>query len=198
MILNQLLKGKKIILASQSPRRQQLLGELGVEYEVRHNGDSDESYPDTLPYSDIPIYLAQKKAEPFRKNLASNEMLITSDTIVWCNGSVLGKPIDRADAISILQKLSGHKHEVITGVHLIYKGKEHSFSASTDVYFRELTDEEINYYIDNFKPYDKAGAYGVQEWIGYVAVERIDGSYFNVMGLPVQKLYNELIKFLED
>jgi septum formation protein len=198
VILNQLLQGKKVVLASQSPRRHQLLGELGVEFEVRLNGETDESYPDTLKYSDIPIYLAQKKAEPFRKNLASNELLITSDTIVWCNGRVIGKPTDRNDAVAILKELSGVKHVVITGVTLLYKDKIHSFSASTDVYFRELTDEEINYYVDKFKPFDKAGAYGVQEWIGYVGVERIDGSYFNVMGLPVQKLYSELIKFLEE
>lgn len=198
MLLNQLLLGKKLVLASQSPRRQHLIGQLGVDFEVRLNGEADESYPEDLVYSEIPIFLAQKKAGPIRSTLADNEILITSDTIVWCEGQVLGKPKDRDDAVEILKVLSKKKHVVITGVHLIYNGKEHSFSSSTDVYFREISDEEINFYVDNFKPFDKAGAYGVQEWIGYVAVERIDGSYFNVMGLPIQKLYMELIDFVNN
>lgn len=196
MILNQLLQGKKLVLASQSPRRQHLLSQLGVDFEVRLNGEADESYPDSLNFAEIPEYLAKKKAEPYLDSLSNNEILITSDTIVWCNGRVLGKPADRGDAVSILKELSNNKHEVITGVYLIYNGNQRSFSAKTDVYFRALTIEEIDFYIDNFKPYDKAGAYGIQEWIGYVAVERIDGSYFNVMGLPIQKLYTELIDFL--
>lgn len=196
MLLNELLLGKKLVLASKSPRRQHLISQLGVDYEVRVNGEDDESYPEHLNPFDIPIFLAKKKAEPIRSTLAVNEILITSDTIVLCDNRVLGKPMDRDDAVSILKMLSNKKHVVITGVHLIYNGKEHTFSASTDVYFRKLTDEEIYYYVDNFKPYDKAGAYGVQEWIGYVAVERIDGSYFNVMGLPIQKLYMELLDLL--
>ncbi|MDX9845414.1 MAG: Maf family nucleotide pyrophosphatase [Tenuifilaceae bacterium] len=198
MLLDNLLKGKTIILASQSPRRQQLLAELGLPFEVRLFGEVDESYPTNLVYTDIPVYLAQKKAEPYKPSLQDNEILITSDTIVWCKGDVLGKPTDRDDAVEILRTLSGCKHTVVTGVAINFQGRFRSFIAETDVYFRSLTDEEILYYIDNFKPFDKAGAYGIQEWIGYVGVERIDGSYFNVMGLPVQKLYSELVSFLQE
>jgi septum formation protein len=197
VILNQKLQGKVLVLASQSPRRKHLLGELDLPFVVRLNGNTDESYPDSLPYNEIPVYLALKKAEPFVGTLAENEILITSDTIVWCNGKVLGKPMDRDHAIEILQEISGRKHVVITGVSFLHKGIQHSFSVSTNVYFRELLLEEIEFYIDKFKPFDKAGAYGIQEWIGYVGVERIEGSYFNVMGLPVQKLYAELSEFLE-
>ncbi len=198
MLLNQLLKGKTIILASQSPRRQQLLSELGLPFEVRFFSEVDESYPGNLSFTQIPVYLALKKAKPYKSTLKDNEILITSDTIVWCKGQVLGKPSDRDDAISILRTLSGSKHTVVTGVAMTHIDRMHSFIAETDVYFRHLSDEEIVYYIDNFKPFDKAGAYGIQEWIGYVGVERIDGSYFNVMGLPVQKLYSELLSFLQE
>lgn len=198
MLLHQLLKGKSIVLASQSPRRQQLLGELGLPFEVRLNGEGDETYPHDLHYLEIPVFLARKKAEPYKPTLASNEILITSDTLVWCNGEILGKPADRQNAIEMLQALSGNMHTVVTGVALTHNGKDHAFSSLTDVYFRHLSDEEIAYYVDTYKPFDKAGAYGIQEWIGYVGVERIDGSYFNVMGLPVQKLYSELIALLKD
>lgn len=196
MLLHHLLKGKSIVLASQSPRRQQLLAELGLPFEVRVNGEVDETYPSNLNPREIPEYLAKKKAESYIKSLASHEILLTSDTIVLCNGMVLGKPTDRQNAIDILQQLSGCKHSVITGVALSYNNLQHTFSAITDVYFRKLAEDEIFYYVDTFKPFDKAGAYGIQEWIGYVGVERIDGSYYNVMGLPVQKLYTELIAFL--
>lgn len=198
MLLHHLLKGKTIILASQSPRRQQLLAELGLPFEVRLFGEVNESYPTDLIYTEIPVYLAQKKAEPYKSSLKDSEILITSDTIVWCKGQVLGKPTDRDDAVEILRTLSGCKHTVVTGVAITFQGRFRSFIAETDVYFRHLSDEEILYYIDNFKPFDKAGAYGIQEWIGYVGVERIDGSYFNVMGLPVQKLYSELVSFLQE
>lgn len=198
MLLHQLLKGKTIILASQSPRRQQLLAELGLPFEVRFYNEVDESYPNTLLYTEIPVYLAKKKAEPYKSTLQDNEILITSDTIVWCEGQVLGKPSHRDDAVDILRTLSGNKHTVVTGVAMTHMARTHNFIAETDVYFRQLADEEIGYYIDNFKPFDKAGAYGIQEWIGYVGVERIDGSYFNVMGLPVQKLYSELLGFLQE
>ncbi|MFO8020897.1 MAG: Maf family nucleotide pyrophosphatase [Perlabentimonas sp.] len=197
MLLHNSLKGLKLVLASKSPRRQHLLAELGVPFEVRLNGEVDESYPPDLPHTEIPVYLAQKKAKPLLKTLAENEVLITSDTIVWCSEQVLGKPTDRSDAIAILQELSGKRHDVITGVSLIFKGNEHSFAATTQVFFKELSQEEIIYYVDKYKPYDKAGAYGIQEWIGYVGVERIDGSYFNVMGLPVQRLYTELQSFIQ-
>ena len=196
MLLHQRLNGKIIVLASQSPRRQYLLKELGLPFVVRLNGNTDESYPEGLNHEEIPVYLAQKKAKPFEAELASNEILITSDTIVWCNEKVLGKPISRENAIEILQTLSGTMHEVITGVSIIHCGVKHSFNSVTRVFFRPLTDSEITYYVDTYKPYDKAGAYGVQEWIGYVGVERIEGSYFNVMGLPIQKLYVELNDFL--
>lgn len=195
-MLIHLLKGKTIILASQSPRRQQLLSELGLPFEVRVNGEVDETYPQSIMSEDIPVYLAAKKSQAFRATLASNEILLTSDTIVICEGKVLGKPIDRQHAIDTLRSLSGSMHSVITGVALFYNGKERTFSSTTDVYFRELTLDEIEFYVDTYKPFDKAGAYGIQEWIGYVGVERIDGSYFNVMGLPVQKLYSELTRFL--
>ena len=197
MLLHNLLKNYRVVLASQSPRRQKLLSELGIQFEVRLNGDNDESYPDSLERKVIPEYLAKKKALPFLQNLASNEVLITSDTIVIQDNTVIGKPKSYDDAIAILNKLSGQKHTVISGVAISSIQKQITFSATTDVYFRELAAHEISYYINTFKPYDKAGAYGIQEWIGYVGVERIDGSYFNVMGLPVQKLYTELLYFLE-
>lgn len=196
MLLKQLLQGKTIVLASQSPRRQQLLAELDLPFEVRINGEVDETYPANLTPESIPEYLAMKKAVHYMGSLASHEILLTSDTVVCCKGKVLGKPTDRDNAIAILKELSGCKHTVITGVALCYGNREHTFSASTDVYFRTLANEEIAHYVDTFKPYDKAGAYGIQEWIGYIGIERIDGSYFNVMGLPVQKLYTELIAFL--
>jgi septum formation protein len=198
MLLHEKLKGYKLILASQSPRRQFLLGELGFNFEVRLNGNTDETYPNNLQFNTIPVFLAQKKAKPFIADLATNEILITSDTIVWCNQQVIGKPANREEAISFLQTLSGNMHLVITGVCLSSVLKSTTFSVETEVYFRKLEEAEIEFYVDTFKPYDKAGAYGVQEWIGYVGVERINGSYFNVMGLPVQRLYVELNKFLDE
>ena len=198
MLLHQLLEGKKLILASQSPRRQQLLKELGLPFQVRLNGEVDESYPSNMEFLDIPVYLAQKKAESVVSSLADNEILIASDTIVWCKGRVLGKPASRQDAIDMLTELSGCKHSVVTGVAITNGKRLQTFSSVTEVYFRSLSVSEMDYYVDNFKPYDKAGAYGIQEWIGYVAVERIEGSYFNVMGLPVQRLYTELLVFLEN
>ncbi|MDD2278850.1 MAG: Maf family nucleotide pyrophosphatase [Bacteroidales bacterium] len=198
MLLKDALKDKILILASKSPRRQQLLAELGLPFEVRSNGEVDENFPANLPFEQIPEYLAIKKSEPYREFLGTNEILITSDTIVWINNKVLGKPADRLEAVEMLKQLSGNKHFVVTGVALVYGDKVHTFSAITEVFFRHLGMDEIEYYVDAFKPYDKAGAYGIQEWIGYAAVERIEGSYFNVMGLPVQKLYSELLAFLKE
>ena len=198
MLLKDALKGKTLILASKSPRRQQLLGELGLPFEVRISEEGDETFPADLPFEQIPEYLAIKKAEPYRHSLKPNELLITSDTIVWANSKVLGKPVDRQEALEMLGQLSGIKHSVITGVALVYGDEVRTFSAVTEVFFRPLAMDEIEYYVDNYKPYDKAGAYGIQEWIGYAAVERIEGSYFNVMGLPVQRLYTELSAFLRD
>ncbi|MFA6402194.1 MAG: Maf-like protein [Salinivirgaceae bacterium] len=188
------IKNHDIILASQSPRRQHLLKELGINFTVRIK-EVPELYPDHLKEEAIAVYLAKLKAEAFLSELNERELLITADTIVWVNEQVLGKPTDYKDAFRMLKLLSGTMHTVYTGVCLITKQKEKTFWASTQVYFRQLGDHEIEYYLNSHQPYDKAGAYGIQEWIGYVGVERINGSYFNVMGLPIQKLYDELKKF---
>ena len=164
------LKKYRIILASNSPRRKDLLSGLGVDYEVRTLPDVDESYPDTRP----------------------DELMITADTIVWLDGRVLGKPRDREDALQMLSDMSGRTHEVFTGVCLTTTAWQRSFTSQTEVRFAALTEEEITWYVDKYQPMDKAGAYGVQEWIGYVGVEYMAGSYFNIMGLPVQRLYREL------
>jgi len=184
----------KIILASKSPRRKELLGGLDLPFEVIIH-EIDEIFPDGLPMEEIPVYLAKLKAEPFYDELRNDTLVITADTIVWIDGVVLGKPNDYEHAAEMLRQLSGKKHVVVTGVCITTKEKQVAFSASTDVYFKNLTDSEIDYYLKNYHPYDKAGSYGVQEWIGYIAIERIEGSYFNVMGLPVQRLYEELLKF---
>ena len=185
-----------IILASNSPRRKELLSGLGIEYEVRTLPDIDESYPAELQGGDIPLYISKEKADAYKSLLQSNELIITADTIVWLNGQVLGKPESYEDAIQMLHQLSGQTHEVFTGVTLTTTQKQHSFFAETKVTFAQLNDEELTYYVNHYKPFDKAGSYGVQEWIGYIGVERIEGSYFNVMGLPVQRLYTELKKFI--
>lgn len=185
----------KIVLASNSPRRKELLGGLGLSFEVRTMKGIDESYPAELKGEDIPIYISGKKAEAYRDVMAEDEMIITADTIVYDNSQVLGKPKDREDAISMLRQLSGHAHDVITGVSIVTKEKTIQFASTSKVYFASLTDEEIEYYVDSYKPFDKAGSYGIQEWIGFVGVTRIEGSYFNVMGLPIQRLYTELKQF---
>ena len=187
----------KIILASQSPRRHYLLKEIGLEFEIKSKGPIDESYPEGLTEDEIPLYIAQKKAEVF-DDLIEKEILITADTIVWFDGKVLQKPKDQEDAINILNQLSGNSHQVFTGVCIKSNKKEFVFTARTDVYFKKLTYPEIDYYINHFQPMDKAGAYGIQEWIGYIGVEKINGSFFNVMGLPIQKLYTELDNFIND
>ena len=184
----------KIILASKSPRRKGLLAGLNLPFEVIVH-EVDENFPDGLPMEEIPVYLAKLKAEPFLDELKSDTLVITADTIVWIDGIVLGKPNDYQHAAEMLRQLSGKKHVVVTGVCLTTKEKQVAFSASTDVWFKDLNDDEIDYYLKNYQPYDKAGSYGVQEWIGYIAIKRIEGSYFNVMGLPVQRLYEELKKF---
>jgi septum formation protein len=189
------LKKYRVILASKSPRRQQLLIEMGLSFDVVIR-DYAESYPADLKGNEIPLYVAREKAKSFKNEIAVNEIVITADTIVWCNNEVLGKPVDAGDAKRMISELSGNTHEVITGVTLISASKERTFTDSSSVTFEILTEEEINYYIDNFKPFDKAGAYGIQEWIGVVACSRIEGSYFNVVGLPVQKLYKELKEFI--
>jgi septum formation protein len=186
---------RRIILASRSPRRQQLLQELGIVFETILR-DYDESYPDGMAGDEIARYIALKKADSFRNELKDNDIVITADTIVWCNNNVLGKPLNENDALRILKEISGNTHEVITGVTILSLNKETTFSVSTKVTFETLTQDEIDFYIEKFKPYDKAGAYGIQEWIGIIACSHIEGSYFNVVGLPVQRLYKELQSFI--
>jgi len=185
----------RIILASRSPRRQQLLRELGLKFDVVIK-EYAETYPESLVGEEIAKYVAHQKAVSFKNEISDNEIVITADTIVWCNNKVLGKPLNSDDAIRILKEISGNAHEVITGVCLFSSFKEKIFSVSTKVTFDTLSGEEISYYIDKFKPYDKAGAYGIQEWIGIAACSHIEGSYFNVVGLPVQRLYKELQRFI--
>lgn len=188
------LKNYNVILASNSPRRKELLAGLGIDFEIRTLPDVDESYPETLSGADIPLYISKEKADAYRDMLAPGELMITADTIVWIDGTVLGKPKDREDALWMLRQMSGRTHEVFTGVCITTTGWQRSFSARTEVRFASLSDEEITYYVDKYRPMDKAGAYGVQEWIGFIGVEYISGSYYNIMGLPVQRLYRELSK----
>lgn len=188
------LKKYEVILASNSPRRKELLAGLGVDYEVRTLPDVDESYPETLQGADIPLYIAKEKADAYVAMMQPGELMITADTIVWLDGKVLGKPQDREDALQMLRTMSGRTHEVFTGVCITTTDWQRSFTAQTEVRFATLSEEEIAYYVDNFQPMDKAGAYGVQEWIGFIGVENISGSYYNITGLPVQKLYRELLK----
>ena len=185
----------KIILASGSPRRKELLAGLGYEFEVRLLPGIDESYPDGLTGEEIAKHIARGKAAPYRDTMADDELIITADTIVYLEGQVLGKPKDEHEACTMLRNLSGKTHQVITGVTLLTKAKEVTFASVSQVTFANLTDKEITHYISHYHPTDKAGAYGIQEWIGYVGVTRIEGSYFNVMGLPVQRLYSELKSF---
>ena len=189
------LNDYEIILASRSPRRQQLLQELGLKFEVVTR-EYSEIYPEGLGGEEIARYVAHEKAASFKNEISYNEIVIAADTIVWCNNRVLGKPVNRNDAARILKEISGNTHEVITGVSLLSQSKQFTFSDSTKVTFDSLSDEEIYYYIERYRPFDKAGAYGIQEWIGIVACSHIDGSYFNVVGLPVQKLYKELQSFI--
>ena len=182
----------KIILASNSPRRKELLAGLGLDYEVRTLQGLDESYPEGLSMEEIPQYISRKKAAAYE--LKEDELLITADTIVYLDGEVLGKPADEAEAKEMLRKLSGKTHQVITGVTLTWSDQQHSFASVSQVTFAELTEAEIEHYVTHYRPLDKAGAYGIQEWIGYIGVTSLQGSYFNVMGLPVQKLYTEMKK----
>lgn len=189
------LRKYKIVLASNSPRRRELLSGLGLDFEVRVIPGIDESYPASLKADDVPIYIAEKKAKAYIPSMADNELIITADTIVWTFQEILGKPSTREEAISMLHALSDHAHEVVTGVCLTTKEQSISFSVSSAVSFAKLSVEEIQYYVDTYNPLDKAGAYGIQEWIGYVGVEAINGSFYNVMGLPIQRVYQELKKF---
>ena len=192
-MLREKLSKYNIILASKSPRRQQFLKDLDLPFTIQLK-EVEEVYPKELQAAAITDYLADLKSQPFTNSLKENDVLITSDTIVWLENNALGKPKDTKDAFRILQALSGKKHQVITSVSLKGKDSQTIFNDTTNVYFKELTVDEINYYIENHKPFDKAGSYGIQEWIGFIGIEKIEGSYFNVMGLPVQKLYKELLK----
>ncbi len=186
---------KKVVLASGSPRRKELLAGLGIDFEVRLLPGIDESYPEGLTGEEIARTISGKKAQAYKPTLSEGEIIITADTIVYLDGQVLGKPKDNEEACQMLHKLSGRTHQVITGVTLLSLEKQYTFDCVSQVTFSTLTDEEINYYVNTFHPLDKAGAYGIQEWIGYVGVTRIEGSYFNVMGLPVQRLYQALKQF---
>ena len=186
-----------IILASNSPRRKELLAGLGIPFEVRTLSGIDESYPSTLIGDQIPVFIANRKADAYQQSMSDNELIITADTIVYLpaddgGGKVLGKPHDAQEAKQMLRLLSGRSHEVITGVAVVTKTDRHAFAVTSKVSFANLSEEEIDYYVTNYKPFDKAGAYGIQEWIGFIGVNGLEGSYFNVMGLPVQRLYEEL------
>lgn len=182
----------KIVLASNSPRRKELLAGLGLPFEVRVLEDIDESYPAELPVGEVALYIARKKAASYRQMIREDELVITADTVVVVGNDILGKPTDEADAFRMLRLLSGKTHQVTTGVCLLTSDMEHAFDVTTDVTFKSLSDEEIQYYITRYRPFDKAGAYGIQEWIGYIGVTGLHGSYYNVMGLPVQRIYSEL------
>jgi len=194
MLLHKKLSEKELILASKSPRRHLLLKELGVEFRIM-DLDVDETFPEKLTREAIPLFLSKLKAEEARKTLEENQIMITADTIVWLGKEVLNKPKDGTEAKKMLTRLSGRMHEVITAVSISSVKKSNSFYVVTEVYFKSLTEEEINFYVDTFQPLDKAGAYGIQEWIGYMGVDKINGSYFNVMGLPLKELYEELLYF---
>lgn len=196
------LKGKRIILASNSPRRKELLSGLNIDFEIDTENYFEESFGPEVPYDEVPCRMAEGKSHGFHRPLADNEILITADTMVILPetpgrpGEILGKPKDRDDAVRMLRDLSGREHAVVTAVTLRDSRREETFSDTTLVWFKELSDSEIDYYIDNFRPFDKAGAYGVQEWIGYIGITRLEGSYFNVVGFPVQRVYEALLRFL--
>ncbi len=197
MLLNDKLKPYRLLLASQSPRRRELMTGCGLPYEPAPKYDCEEIYPADLPAEEVPLYLSQLKSRAYPQPLAPDEILLTADTVVVLDGEVLGKPHGREDAVGMLGRLSGRRHTVVSGVTLRTAERMHSFEARTSVWFRTLSAEEIEHYVDTCRPFDKAGSYGIQEWIGYAAIERIEGSFYNVMGLPIQKVYVELDKFLD-
>jgi septum formation protein len=196
MLLHDQLKNYRLILASQSPRRRMLLEGLDLSFEVEVKDDIDENYPEELSMTEIPEFLARKKSDQYADLLTDNTILITADTIVWFKGRVVRKPLDKKDAQHIIKSLAGHPHTVITGVCIRSKEKQRVFHSVSEVHFSDLLQTEIEYYIEKYKPFDKAGAYGIQEWIGYIGIEKIEGSFYNVMGLPVQMLYHELYEFV--
>lgn len=196
MLLKDKLAPYRLLLASQSPRRQELMTGCGLPYELAPKYDCEEIYPEGLPAAEVPLFLSRLKSEAYPTPLGPGDILLTADTVVISDGQVLGKPDGREEAAQMLRRLSGRRHTVVSGVTLRTADRMHTFSAQSGVWFRPLTEEEIGYYLDTFRPYDKAGSYGIQEWIGYAAIEKINGSFYNVMGLPIQKVYVELEKFL--
>lgn len=191
------LKDKQIILASGSPRRRELLSAIDIPFTVDTGNTFDESWSSDTPHEKVPELMAEGKSFGFHRELADNEILVTSDTMVLCGTEILGKPKDRDDAIRMLKLLSGRGHQVITAVTLRDREKKKTFSVTSNVFFKELSDSEITYYLDTYKPYDKAGAYGIQEWIGYIGISRLEGSFYNVMGFPASRFYEELKAFLD-
>lgn len=196
MLLHEKLQTRRLLLASQSPRRRELITGCGLPYELAPKYDCEERYPAELAAEEVPLYLSQLKSRAYPEPLGERDILLTADTVVVLDGEVLGKPRDREDALRMLRRLAGRRHTVVSGVTLRSREQMCTFDARTSVWLRGLSDEEIAYYVDTYHPFDKAGSYGIQEWIGYVAIERIEGSFYNVMGLPIQKLYTELNKFL--
>lgn len=197
MLLYKQLEKYNLILASASPRRRQLLSDCGLTFTLADKFECDETFDTSMPCNQVAEYLSTLKSNAYPKSLETNDILLTADTVVIADNRILGKPADRAEAVAMLTMLSGKSHSVITGVTIRTAERTHSFSVESIVNFRQITTEEIDYYIDTYKPFDKAGAYGIQEWIGHVAIESIEGSFFNVMGLPVQRLYVELSKIAE-
>ena len=191
------LKDKQIILASGSPRRRELLSAMDIPFTVDTGNTFDESWSEDTPHEKVPELMAEGKSFGFHRELADNEILVTSDTMVLCGTEILGKPKDRDDAIRMLNLLSGRGHQVITAVTLRDREKKKTFFVTSNVFFKELSDSEITYYLDTYKPYDKAGAYGIQEWIGYIGISRLEGSFYNVMGFPASRFYEELKAFLD-
>lgn len=196
MLLHEKLQPYRLLLASQSPRRRELIAGSGIPFTLTEKYACEEHYPATLAAEEVPAYLSRLKSEASPTPLAENDILLTADTVVILDGEVLGKPKDREDALRMVARLAGNRHTVVTGVTLRTSERIETFSAESDVWFRPLSEEEIAYYVDTYHPFDKAGSYGIQEWIGYVGIERIDGSFYNVMGLPIQRLYVELEKFI--
>ena len=192
MLLHDKLSSKRLILASASPRRRQLLADCDIPFVVAEPFDCNEEYPPQMPSHEVAEYLSGLKADAYPDGLGDKDILLTADTVVIADGKVLGKPKDRAEAVAMLKQLSGREHQVVTGVSLSNALGRRSFSVLSRVKFRVLTIEEIEYYVDNYRPFDKAGSYGIQEWIGYVGIEGIEGSFYNVMGLPTQRLYQAL------
>ncbi|MDE5923489.1 MAG: Maf family nucleotide pyrophosphatase [Muribaculum sp.] len=191
------INGRRLLLASHSPRRRELLTMLDLPFEIAESIEVDETYSPDMPVEDVPAYLSQKKGDAYCSQLKEDEIVITADTVVIIDGKILGKPKDEADAIEMLKTLSGRSQTVVTGVSLTDSTHRHTFSVSTEVRFAPLSDTEIRYYVEKYRPLDKAGAYGIQEWIGAIGIEGISGSFYNVMGLPVHRLYNELKRFVD-